>query len=109
MEVAYETEDLRDVFDFPARAVARYGENVARALAVRFADIRALANAAELGIFSPDFRSIGGLPALELDLAEGVRLVLVANDRKNRGKSGVDWASVKRVRVFEIVRTNAQV
>lgn len=108
MEIAYETLDLREVFQFPAKAVARYGSRVAKQLAIRFADIRALTNASEFEAFSPRYRMIQGAPALEIDLAEGYSLVLVPNHPKQRNTFVTDWKTVRRIKVLEIVRAREQ-
>ena|GEM_PF-2228091 len=101
MEIAYETKEIRDLFQFPARALAQYGPRVARMLAVRFADLRALPNAAELLAFHPQETLAEGVPALELGLAEDYKMILVPNHPK-RPEGPIKWAAIRRLKVLEI-------
>ena len=107
MEVRYETEELREIFCFPAKAIARFGANVARLLAVRFADIRALSNAAELDAFSTEYRTVGGFLAIELEIGENYSIFIVNNhvDKPPDGDD-VDWAKVKRVKILCVARNH---
>lgn len=105
LEINYETKELRDAFQFPAKALARYGPRVAKALAVRFADLRALPNAAELAAFDSHLITVDGVPAFAVHLAEDYTIIIVPNHPKLRYSSeSIVWSSVKRIRVLEIVR-----
>ena len=109
MEITYETRDLREIFQFPAKAVVRYGPKVARLLALRFADLRAAPNAAELAVFSPEQRTIQGVSALELYLADGHSVVLLPSHPKRQIGSVGNWESISRMKICHIVRAHEQV
>jgi hypothetical protein len=104
LEISYETKELREIFQFPARAADLYGPKVARLLAVRFADLRASPNAEELEAFSPKHRIIQGVPALALDLSSSYSVILVPNHPKHPPGAAMNWATVRRVKVLDIVR-----
>jgi len=101
LEIAYTTTELRDLFRFPATALAQFGANVARLLAIRFADLEALQNAAELETLGAMQCDAGGDKYLELPLAEGVVLIIKPNHPK---RTMTDWANVTRVKIAAIVR-----
>jgi hypothetical protein len=107
LEIAYETKEIRDLFHFPARALARYGPSVARMLAVRFADLRALPNAGELVAFSPQEKLVQGDPMLELDIVGDFQMILAPNHPK-RPAGPVNWAKISRLKVFMIVGSHEQ-
>lgn len=101
MEISYKTTELRDLFQFPAKAFARHGATFARALAIRFADLRALQNAAELVAFSAQDCEIQDLPALELPISDGHSAIIVPNHPKSKGVP-IPWSKVTRVKVVSI-------
>lgn len=105
MEINYETQELRDVFQFPAKALARYGPAVAKALAVRFADLRALPNATEIAAFDSHPITVDGVPAFAVHLTNGYSIIIIPNHPKVRySAESIVWSNVKRIRVLEIVR-----
>jgi hypothetical protein len=103
LQISYESAELRDLFRFPAKALTCYGPTVARALAVRFADLCAFQNAAELSAFSPEYESVEGVPSLKLPITDEYSVRLVANHPK-RKNDPVNWGIVKRIKVLAIVR-----
>ena len=108
MEISYKTTELRDFFQFPAKAYARYGATIARALSLRFADLRALQNAAELVAFSAQNSVFQDDQALELPVAEDYSLILLAAHPKQRNQP-LSWANVTRIKIVEIKRRDEQV
>lgn len=101
MELAYETEELRDCFRVPATALVRYGPTAAKGLAVRFADMRALQRASELAALGAQECGFDGLQAMKVPITNDCNVFLVANHPKKKGQS-LDWANVTRVKIVKI-------
>lgn len=108
LEISYKTIELRDFFRFPAKAFARYGATVARALAVRFADLRALPNAADLVAFSAQDYVFQEDQAMELPITEDCSLILLVAHPKQKNRP-LSWANVTRIKIAEIKRRDEQV
>lgn len=106
MIIAFETESLREVYNIPARAINLYGPDIARTLAIRFADLEALANAANLieyfgaYVYCRDNHLVLALPI------EDKYLILLAANHPTKPNSNLDWNSVKRVKIIAIESVN---
>lgn len=97
MEITFKTGELRDYDAIPATALARYGPALARMLALRFADLRALQNAAELQVFGAEGCVFEGKEALKIPLTNDHSLVLVTLHPKR--------ITVPRIKILAILGT----
>lgn len=107
LELTYETEELRDLYRVPATALACFGPSIARALAVRFADLRAVQNASELVAFNARSCTRYDLPTISVPVTDDCSIILVASHPKKRGPAQ-EWADVNRVKIIKIGRHDEQ-
>ena len=105
MDLAFEDEQLRAVCIKRGRALAVLGPEVAHELNKRLADIRAAEAVSDL-LVSTRVVADGGYEAIQVSLANGFELVLVANHVQNptTASGKIDWEKVARVKVLEISR-----
>lgn len=95
LEITFRTGELRDYDAVPATAFTRYGPALAQALALRFADLRALQDAVELEVFGAEVCVFEGNTALKIPLTNDHSLVLVTVPPKRR--------TVPRIKILAIV------
>ncbi|MEQ3629358.1 MAG: hypothetical protein ABNH49_11940 [Hyphomonas sp.] len=105
MQIAFETEELRDLCLKADVAEARVGAAHTASLFAALADIRAAATAIEL--FMGEFieASENVPPMIRIAIGSYGKLLLVSNQVRHNGPNaeGVDWSQVKRVRIMEVV------
>jgi hypothetical protein len=104
MELAFETEALRDVCEDEAKALTEFGNEVATALIHRLADLRAARTVTNLVTRDRRVERVEARERYVVPLANEKLLYLQANHVKNpTGRDGyVDWSRVSRVKVMRI-------
>lgn len=103
MELAFDTEELRDMCEHEATAIARLGTLAAEALKNRLSDIRAADFINDVVAGQPRSSVISGAECFQFDLADHV-LTVTANHAPPRldGNGLTDWARVRRVKVMSV-------
>jgi hypothetical protein len=103
MILAFDSEELRTTCEDADAARSQVGENVAAALRVRIADLRAIDSIDDLlvGRAAPKGESSD---VLEVELVAGVVMTFVPNHNRPRvtDAGAVDWTRVRRIRLTRI-------
>lgn len=104
MELAFDTEDLRDMCEHEATAIARLGPLPAEALKNRLSDIRAADFINDVVAGRPRSSVISGAECFQFDLADRYVLTVTANHVPPRlgGNGQTDWSRVRRVKVLSV-------
>lgn len=104
MELAFDTEDLRDMCEHEATAIARLGTLPAEALKNRLSDIRAADFISDVVAGRPRTSVISGVECFQFDLADRYALTVTANHAPPRldGNGLTDWSRVRRVKVVSV-------
>lgn len=104
LELAFGTEELRDMCEHEATAIARLGHLAAAALKNRLSDIRAAEFMCDVVAGHPRSGVISGLNCFHLELADRFVLAVVANHVPPRldGNGQTDWSRVRRVKVVSV-------
>lgn len=101
--ISFRTIALRTICEIAGQAEREYGDEPARALRRRLADIRAAETAADLVVGRP--RDLGdGTARMLIDLGDSHRLVFCANHpgTSGSGRQEPDWSKVRRVKILDI-------
>jgi hypothetical protein len=103
VELAFETEQLRDICESEARARRMLGAPVAKALKRRLADLRAAPSVEDFPLGRPNPRS----GTYVFDLADGYSLHVCPNHVKNPTlkSGGINWAKVNHIKIYGIEET----
>ena len=104
MEIRFGNRKLRELCERRARAERRLGSDSARKLRSRLSDLEAATSVAELHAGRPHALTGARKDQLALDLADGLRMVLSADQEPcpRRADGGIDWSQVTAVRIDSI-------
>lgn len=104
MELAFGTEELRDMCEHEATAIARLGLLAAAALKNRLSDVRAAEFMSDIVAGRPRSGVMSGLECFQFELADRYVLTVVANHVPPRldGDGRTDWSRVRRVKVVSV-------
>ncbi len=106
MEIAFETQSLRQLCESETKAQRDLGVRIANDLKRRLADLRAATSVKDLVAGQP--RELDGTRSryFAVDLCEGYHIVFCANHTTvpELESGGVDWSRVSRVKILEIER-----
>lgn len=104
MEFAFLDERIKELCERRSRAVAELGEEAARELERRLADIEACDNAAEFAALSGDELVTVSGHRRALHLACGISMAFVSGHTKPRltETGATDWRKVMRLRIEAI-------
>lgn len=102
MELAFQTQALRDICEDADRASSEFGGDVAAALRHRLADLRAAVSLNDVIVGHPQVD--GQLVSIEIGDTHLLRLA--ANHVKNpvSADGTIDWKAISRLRVLELSR-----
>lgn len=106
VEICFETVELRALCEDEELAVDELGNAAVDALKKRLADIRAADCMHDVLAGNPVAGPYGQTDCYRLELANGLRLVLVPNHANPRESTagGTDWPRVRRVRIVALER-----
>ena len=106
MELAFESEFIRQICEDMAMAKLELGDTVAETLTHRLADLHAAGSICDLIVGNCRILDAGGMQRVYIDLPQGYRMVLTANHpRMSLVEHGdIDWASVTRIKILQIGR-----
>jgi hypothetical protein len=105
VEIAFETKSLRTLCESEAQATKELGPKVAPLLIHRLADLRAARFVSDIPVGNP--RELTGDPTkMVIDLCDGYFVIFSANQSKMPVSEQVDWLSVNRIKVIEVVRSD---
>jgi len=104
LEIAFHTEELRDICIDESIADQRLGASVGAALRNRLGDLRAADSVLELVAGHPHAGQFQGQDCYRLALVNGSWLTFVPNHLEPRRSAGetTDWARVRYVRVVHV-------
>lgn len=100
--LSFATPELRVLCEDPKVAAAELGDDLARLLRARLADLRSADDLLNLPTGNP--RVEGGNYLLDLGIAATMRWVPSGPSAKSAGISGLDWTSLNRVKLVGIDR-----
>lgn len=103
MILAFETEELRTLCEDDDAARSHLGDDVAHALRIRLADLRASDSIHDLLVGNPTPTGEGG-SLLEVDLVDGVGMTFAPNHSHPRiaDAGTTNWALIRRIRLISI-------
>lgn len=104
MEIAFQTEEIRDICEHASVAEDILGSELANSLRARLADIRAATTMQDLMLFQSESPTQGRTPKMAIQVSKTCEIFLVSNHRSHNGKAAdeIDFSEVKRVRIIEI-------
>ena len=107
MELAFESEKLRDICERESEAARKLGSTAAGMLRHRLADLEAAKSAKDLLAGQPRVAPDG--VTMIIELSDGYKLAFVPNHLLNPTSSAgkIDWAKVSRVRIVSIDHESA--
>lgn len=104
LELSFENKQLRALCERENRAKAVLGDEVAKRLRARIADIDAASTYVDLVIGSPRIVEYKDRECLVISLTNDLHLIMIPNHRNNPvdtdGK--LDWGRVRRLKLIEI-------
>ncbi|KCZ62156.1 hypothetical protein L53_13010 [Hyphomonas sp. L-53-1-40] len=102
LELAWETEELRNICEHSSAAEAALGPLVITDFKARLADMRAAITVDDL-FFGEQAQATNGSPAvIRIMLQPTGSIVFSSNHSRDKDVAGVDWSQVKRIRIMEI-------
>jgi len=109
LEVAFATEELRDLCIHISLAEQHFGYAVACNLRTRLADLSAMSNASEVFVLPgrPTVITIdNGREGIAVNLSEGIQLVYAPAHGTPRllPSGGTDWSRTSRIKILRIDR-----
>ncbi len=107
MDLAFISEDLRNTCEKDAVARRELGDEVARVLRGRIADLRAATSVRDLVVGKPRCEMGMTKPTIIVDLAKGYELSFCANHVKSRlSEAGeIDWSLITRIKILSVSLT----
>lgn len=108
LELAFATRVLRALCEDEVRAAEELGDNVAKALRTRVADLRAASHPLDIPVGQPRLGTGVDAEHVFIELSDGYRLVLRCNHPKApRSQDGmIAWNQVDRVQILRIEVSN---
>ncbi len=104
MELAFDTEDLRDMCEHEATAIARLGALAAAELMNRLSDIQAADRVGDVLAGQPRANFVSGTECVQFDLTDQYVLTVAANHAPPRlnhlGRP--DWSRVRRMKIISV-------
>ena len=103
MQIAFETEAIRETCLKADVAQAKFGNVSAKSLFSAIADIRAASTAIDL-FLAEETEDENGSHKLQVKFQGGGQLTLVSNHNRHNGPNAVrvNWSQVTRIRILEI-------
>lgn len=97
------SRDLRQVCEDPEVAERRLGEQVARALRSRLADLRAVDSIIDLPVGQPVFLGLWH-NRVRVEISDGCSILFEENHVRVRSlpDGRVDWARVRRIKILAV-------
>lgn len=106
VQIAWDSEELREICEVSSAADAALGQAVAAQLRARLADLAAADSPLDLLAGGPELID-GDSPSVRIRLASHVLLVIVSNHRPSHGNANAtDWSRVRRIRIVSIGGTS---
>jgi hypothetical protein len=104
LQIAFSTEEIRDLCLVEISAIERLGKDAAAALKNRLSDIRAAEFPKDLIAGNPRTALINGRDSYLIDLADNFVLTLVCNqvNPKLNSDGHLNWDRVRRVKVVSV-------
>jgi hypothetical protein len=104
LELAFDTEELRDMCEHEATAIGRLGTLPAEALKNRLSDIQAADFINDVVAGRPRSNVVSGVECFQFDLADQYVLTVAPNHAPPRldGNGLADWSRIRRVKVVSV-------
>lgn len=104
MELAFATKALRDICENEVLAYQEFEADIAKALISRLADLRAVDTLDQLPVGNPQVVYLNDKEYLEIEITNGVTIVICANHNKNPmlPSNDIAWVEVRRIKIFRI-------
>jgi hypothetical protein len=104
LELSFDTEDLRDLCEHEAIAIARLGVLAAEELKNRLSDFKAADFINEVVAGRPRTSVVAGVECIQFDLADRYLVHVAANHAPPRldAHSRTDWLRVRRIKVISV-------
>ena len=104
MEFAFLNKEIRNICEDENKAKEDLGEEVARILKIRLADLFAATSVFDIILGDPKELITEGKFEFKVDICNGYQLIFSPNHVKNplTRKNTIDWLKVNRIKIIKI-------